>query len=367
MFATAGFFTWQQLFYIPGAFALILGVVVLVFYTDDPAMNWFVSQEEKELLRKRRIKMGFKQSKFEGSFLRKWPRKNHPLLKTLTSLPVWSIYLGTFGEAWVFEGSLTYTQFFLTGMMGYSNAKASLLNSLPTNVSMIVFCILLSAVSEKMIHNGRWTKRTVRSVGVFLIVLSPAYFLFLAFLPCNLISEYIVLLLVLTSFRAGLFISVQPNIIDVSPTFQDAILTWSMIVGYIPTFVVPELMVVLGTSTRKQWGHLFFLSVAVVVVSMTLCLLLMRTERQDFDPNGAISKVPRHLKVNESLGAEDPQLEVRLWSKDSLNRDNLAGNCLEGISDQKLDEFFKLVQDEDYDICNLEKKSRNVPFMKAGK
>ncbi len=145
---------WEANFRIPGAISVFCGVLFLVFYTDDPAENLFIGEEEAKLLKvpwtkptdsplskaskdnqMRHVKRFHEHSGFLTAMTtihvaRHEPRKRAPLLKALTYSPIWAVLCGAFGAAWSYESVTTYTQFYLIEMHNFSLSKTSVLNAM---------------------------------------------------------------------------------------------------------------------------------------------------------------------------------------------------------------------------------------------
>ncbi len=158
LFATAGVinstYGWEANFRIPGGIAVFCGILFLIFFTDDPAENLFISEEEAKMLKvpwtkpagsplskvstenklrhveKVREQSGFLTAVTNIHVARHKPRKRAPLLKALTYAPIWAVLSGAFGVAWSYESVVNYTQFYLIEMHNFSLTKTSFLNAM---------------------------------------------------------------------------------------------------------------------------------------------------------------------------------------------------------------------------------------------
>ncbi len=150
---------WQSVFRIPGVISTVCGLSFLVFFTDDPSENIFVSEEEARRLKNPWV--GGRQRSRAGPILtkhsisktasfyqrdmsprnwmsamvrlqvaRKQREKGAPLMNALTYAPVWAVIWGSFAVAWTFESSTVYTQLYLQEMHGFSLGETSMLNSM---------------------------------------------------------------------------------------------------------------------------------------------------------------------------------------------------------------------------------------------
>ena len=127
--------SWELLFWIPGGAAMVMSILLLIIFTDDPEINRFVHPVEKDLLeRHRKLRGDLDESyKRSGSFRvsRKKRRDPAPWCKKMKNLGVWSLLLGSLGYYWACEATITYTQIYLMQIHNYSLSKASLLNTVP--------------------------------------------------------------------------------------------------------------------------------------------------------------------------------------------------------------------------------------------
>jgi len=153
LFATAGVVNdklgWEYSFRLPGLASIVCGLLFVIFYTDDPSENVFISYEEAKRLRptlvlqdqsavenlgqsslvERKESKGLLATVISMNVARRQKRKAAPLLQALTYAPVWAVLSGTFGVAWAYEAVVNYTQFYLIEMHDFSLKTTSLLNS----------------------------------------------------------------------------------------------------------------------------------------------------------------------------------------------------------------------------------------------
>ncbi len=140
---------WEALFWIPGAFSILCGLLVFAFFTDDPTANHFLSEAEKKLLsdklttrddyahslESKTNKKAFKRRTsfhmFNVAIARVTRRKPAPWFKALGYLQFWALLSCIFGHHWACEATITYTQIYLTEIHDYSLSKASFLNTVP--------------------------------------------------------------------------------------------------------------------------------------------------------------------------------------------------------------------------------------------
>lgn len=140
---------WKALFWFPGAFAVVCGLLVFLFFTDEPLSNHFVSEEERKLLsdpmtirndyahslqhsaNQKAFKRRTSFHTFNVAIARVSRRKPAPWFKALGYLQFWALLSCIFGHYWACEATITYTQIYLTEIHDYTLSKASFLNTVP--------------------------------------------------------------------------------------------------------------------------------------------------------------------------------------------------------------------------------------------
>ena len=168
---------WESLFYIPGAFQLLCSVLIYYYCSSEG---------------KRRTTI-------------KW-------YKALKSLKYWAILFATFGYYWSSEGILVYTVNYLHDMHGYSDRQIAYYSSLPTNMSMFLMGVIAPWLTNILIEKKWVGKVTIRRIGGILCSLAGIPLILMGTLSCAAVEDGIVPILVLSSIRAGYYISIAPTI-----------------------------------------------------------------------------------------------------------------------------------------------------------
>ncbi len=179
----------------------------------------------------------------------------------------------------------------------------------------MVFGVVGTQIAEYCIHHNYSKKSTVRRIGGMFLATTGIYFLLLGLLPCVIIDKAIIALLIFSSFRSGTFVSLLPAFHDISPTYQDTLFSVSMVVGFIPGFVVPAIMGVVGKETRKDWLIIFVITAVVIFISVGFFIFSIRPKIQGFD-DVAIKREKLRLEkkledVETELEPPPPPKEVR--------------------------------------------------------
>lgn len=90
---------------------------------------------------------------------------------------------------------------------------------------MLVLSIVGSKIAEHLIETGVFNKKVVRATGGIITLSTSIFFICMALLPMPAIDSTIELLMILSSFRFGSSIGLYPSFIDISPTYQDSLMT----------------------------------------------------------------------------------------------------------------------------------------------
>ena len=232
---------WQSLFYIPGTFQLFCSVLIAIFSADDPTESPFLSAEEKIQLVKNldeesshqyktmlsKVKYMCRNVFNVFSLRRKERRSTIKWYKALKSLKYWAILFATFGYYWSSESILVYTVNYLHDMHGYSDRQIAIYSSLPTNISMFLMQVVAPWLAGILIEKKWLGKVTIRRIGGILCSLAGIPLILMGTLSCAAVEDGIVPLLLMSSLRAGYYISIAPTINDLQEKYQNQLVTLS--------------------------------------------------------------------------------------------------------------------------------------------
>lgn len=168
---------------------------------------------------------------------------------------------------------------------------------------MIVFGLLVGCLNDYLLRKGVPKIYVRRGFGL-LILLSATMFVAIPLLECSLIDNSIIWLLLMTSFRSGVYGSVIPSYHDLSPTFYKSLLSLSYTITLVGGASVPMLMGYVGKDTIEQWTTTYVVSAVIVAVSVLVYVVLVETEVQPWDPE--------YQKEQEEWVAADPE-EAEPW------------------------------------------------------
>ncbi len=151
---------------------------------------------------------------------------------------------------------------------------------------MIIFGLIVGYLNDKLLSWG-YQKIHVRRMFGVVILLSALMFLLIPFLSCEQVGDWIILLLVLTSFRSGVYGSIVPTYQDLSPTFHKSLLSLSWTISLVGGIFVPMLMGYIGKDTRQQWNKIFIISACIIIFSVLAYVIFVDVEVQPWDPEHA--------------------------------------------------------------------------------
>ena len=356
LFALAGEVTdsigWEYLFYIPGAFQILISMLVAIFSLDDPTESPFLSVEEKILLGKKPSEETSNQCKTVYSITRYIINKVVTLYrlrrtvirdtgkwyKALKSMKYWAILVATFGYYWSSEGILVYTVNYLHDMHGFSDRQIAIYSSLPTNISMFILSLVAPFLAGILVEKKWIGKVSIRRIGAILCSLAGLPFILMGTLPCATIEDSIVPILILSCIRGGWYISITPTINDLQRDYQNQLVTFSILIGGIPGFLVPRMMTFVGTTTRHEWLIIFAIATAVIFVSFFVFIYVVDTkeeryddEIQDHDPN--VDDIASEIEDVVTAGEDnlDSEIEVVKVERNDPNVDDDIATAIEDV------------------------------------
>ncbi len=150
-------------------------------------------------------------------------------------------------------------------------------------MSMIVFGLVVGYLNDKLLSMG-YAKTIVRRSFGLLIIVSVLMFVIIPFLSCDEIERAIIPLLILTSFRAGVYGSIVPTYQDLSPTFYKSLWSLSWTISLIGSVFFPMLMGYVGNNTRAQWNLIFMISATIIICTTMIYVVLVEVDVQPWDP-----------------------------------------------------------------------------------
>ena len=90
---------------------------------------------------------------------------------------------------------------------------------------MTVLGIIGSKIAEYLIAKKIFSRKAVRATGGVITLSTSIFFIAMAVLPMPAIDSSIEFLMVLSSLRFGSSIGLYPSFFDISPNYQDSLVT----------------------------------------------------------------------------------------------------------------------------------------------
>ena len=189
-------------------------------------------------------------------------------------------------------------------------------------------------------------KVSIRRIGAILCSLAGLPFILMGTLPCATIEDSIVPILILSCIRGGWYISITPTINDLQRDYQNQLVTFSILIGGIPGFLVPRMMTFVGTTTRHEWLIIFAIATAVIFVSFFFFIYVVDTkeeryddEIQDQDPN--VDDIASEIEDVVTAGEDnlDSEIEIVKVERNDPNVDDDIATAIEDVVTEEEDKI----------------------------
>ncbi|OQV14447.1 Sialin [Hypsibius exemplaris] len=220
-----------------------------------------------------------------------------PWKKVLTSLPVWAIAVGHFGNNWGFYTLLTNLPTYFSKVLHFSLKENGMLSAMPylaLAVLMPISAYIADYLRRKRILSTTQVRRSFHFVGQ---IIPAACLIAVGYIGCDVYGA--VTLLVLSVGGTALALSgFQVNHIDVSPTFAGTLMgltnTLATIPGIVGPFVVGLITSGPSGQTFTQWRIVFFISAGIYLVTALFYALFASGEPAKWDRKKTDKSLEEH-------------------------------------------------------------------------
>ncbi|XP_054619574.1 sialin isoform X2 [Dunckerocampus dactyliophorus] len=246
---------WPAVFYLCGGAGCLWAVLWFMLVSDDPRTHRRISEEERGYI----ISSVGNQGGGHG-----W---SVPLLRMMTSVPLWAIIVTQMCSNWSFYTLLTSLPTYMNNILHFDLKSNGFLSALPYLASWM--CSLLTGIlADSLIERKVFSVTTVRKVFTLTGMLPPAGFLLaVAYAGCNHVLT--VTFLTLSSATAGTSApGVFLNQIDIAPRYAGFLLGITNMFGTIPGVIAP---IITGYFTEDVRLSLLEACLLTVEYIMLLC------------------------------------------------------------------------------------------------
>nr|XP_057904011.1 sialin [Doryrhamphus excisus]XP_057904012.1 sialin [Doryrhamphus excisus] len=244
---------WPAVFYLCGGAGCVWAVLWFMLVSDDPRTHRRISQEERDYI----VSSVGNQGGGHG-----W---SVPLLRMMTSVPLWAIVVTQMCFNWSFYTLLTSLPTYMNNILHFDLKSNGFLSALPYLASWMG-SLLTGILADSLIERKVFSVTTVRKLFTLTGMLPPAGFLLaLAYAGCDHVLT--VTFLTLSSATAGTSApGVFLNQIDIAPRYAGFLLGITNMFGTVPGVVAP---IVTGYFTEDHtmagWRKVFQVSAAINV------------------------------------------------------------------------------------------------------
>ncbi|KAL7630250.1 UNVERIFIED_CONTAM: hypothetical protein RMT77_019607 [Armadillidium vulgare] len=263
---------WEYVFYIQASITIIWAIAWFVLVTDKPEDFRWISESEKEYLKKT-----ISPAKNEKSPPLPWK-------SILTSVPFLAIIIADLGNNWGFFTLATDLPLYMKNMLRTNISNNAQLSGFPY-LGMWIFSLLISVIADfstrRRILNVTW----VRKLATLIAHGGPGICLFcLSFVECNR-SWTVTLLFISITLQGGIYTGWLINHIDIAPNFAGTLYGITNGLSSIPAWVAP---IVVGTLTNKNetfdsWRKVFFIAGGIFIFDAIFFLIFGSGEVQDWN------------------------------------------------------------------------------------
>ncbi|KAG5877744.1 hypothetical protein JTB14_000538 [Gonioctena quinquepunctata] len=272
------FNSWSLPFYVWGQCALTWYIFYLFMVFSKPSTHPFISDEERHHL----------EATIESktSFTVPW-------IKICRSLPVWALFSGQFAHNYIFFTVMTNLPKYLKEILSMDVSQNAASTALPF-LALWISTILFAYISSVLTNRKLITILQARKLWTTSSLIVPACLLVSAVhVGCSRVgalSLYSLALFSVGPFFSGMKVNVNDLTMHYAGTIMAIVNGLGASAGILGPFVVGTLTT---HRTIEDWHMVFWIMVAISVVSSVIYCVLAKSERQYWDfQDGAIQELP---------------------------------------------------------------------------
>ncbi|GFW35371.1 hypothetical protein TNCV_2611701 [Trichonephila clavipes] len=281
---------WPSVFYLSGLVGVIWCVLCYFLVYESPEDHPTISLKELEYLQKS-IGPPTKEMKCV------------PWKSMVTSIPVWSLAIGTFGQYWLLAFFVTSHALYLGTVLNIESTQNGLLSCVP-NILRAIFACIVGGVID-WIRNRRDFPTVYIRKGVTLCNTAVAClgFIGVMYAGCDAILATVAFIL---SGLCGDFcifgVALVPA--DIAPSIRGTLAGILCSVGSIPYFLLPAMIGIFTKHEQsiRQWKFVYYCTIGVTIVTTLIYVFFGTSEPQPWgiENNNSIEN-PKN-KENEKQG-----------------------------------------------------------------
>ncbi|XP_057555590.1 sodium-dependent phosphate transport protein 1 [Hippopotamus amphibius kiboko] len=264
------FLGWPMVFYIFGAVGCALSLLWFILFYEDPKDHPCISISEKEYIMSTLIQQVSSRT------------PSLPIKAMLKCLPLWVISLSNFAFFWTNSLLSLYIPMLIDSMFHVGVKENGLLSSLP-HLFAWIFAVLAGHMADVLLSRNILSLLAIRKLCTLLGFLLPALFsLCLLYLNYSFYGTMIFLILTNAtgSFNMG---GILINILDIAPRYYGFLRGFTNVIGLTGGLVASTVTgMILSQDEESPWFKIFFLMIAINVISLIFYLIFAKAEVQDW-------------------------------------------------------------------------------------
>ncbi|KAK7579663.1 hypothetical protein V9T40_000292 [Parthenolecanium corni] len=277
---------WPSVFYVTGGIAGLWTIVWLIIAASTPSEHRFITSEETEYIEKSLRTSSNSQEK---------PKT--PWRDIVTSKPLWAILITHLGQNWGFWTLATQVPSYISSVLKVDIKNNGLLSSLPYLagwVTAILFSIIATYIQRRNLLSKTVHRKMWNSIAEF----GPALSLCLLAILQTEDSTLVTFLLVITvSLNSGVFTGFLTSHVELSPNFCGTLMGITNSLANITSILGPLCVgwLVTDQNSKSQWGNVFYLTAAAMIVGNVVYLIFGSSEEQSWNK-------PSHIDSKRQVG-----------------------------------------------------------------
>eukprot|EP00096_Caligus_rogercresseyi_P014051 TRINITY_DN6595_c0_g1_i1.p1 TRINITY_DN6595_c0_g1~~TRINITY_DN6595_c0_g1_i1.p1 ORF type:complete len:487 (+),score=84.91 TRINITY_DN6595_c0_g1_i1:152-1612(+) len=285
-----GLLSWEWVFYIHGGLALFWCIAWVIFVTDTPEANQFISETEKDYI------ISSQPPTKKGQKLAV-PWKN-----IFTSVPFWAIAIAHFCNNFGWYMLLVELPVFMSDGLGFAIKQNAGLSAVPFICNWL-FSIVYSNRLDWARSKGYISTTNARKLSMAIASFVPAICLIAVCLSgCNK-TAVVTFMIVGTGFYGSMFAGVFSNHTDIASNYAGVLMGITNMIATIPGFLVPAIVGALthGTFGLGPWHMIFYTTSAILMIELIAYTLMASGEEQPWNnPPDPKNEEEEHKMVENS-------------------------------------------------------------------
>jgi ACS family sodium-dependent inorganic phosphate cotransporter-like MFS transporter 5 len=266
---SASWVGWPVSFYVFGSMGLLWVVLWVLLGSNSPQDHKSITEEERYYIE---VSLGQQDHKIVPT----------PWKAIVTSMPMWAVIVGNFGQNWGYATLLTEIPNYMNKIMNFDMQSNSLLSAAPY-LALWILCFVFGPISDYLINNKILSRGTVRKIFNTIGTCGPAIALVaLGFVPNDQSTLSVILLILVVGINAAVFCGFQVNHIDLAPNHAGTMMGitngFSNIFSIIAPLVVQ--VVVYDETDKSLWRIIFIISSCIYVASAIFYIIFAAGEIQ---------------------------------------------------------------------------------------